>query len=241
MNSRLFILSFLIAHFSFGQYTNTEVVAKIKTKSIDDVITLQAEASNTTELHKSLRYTFSVFRTDSDKNISKNNQEGRFTLEANEQKQLTTISIDADKSDKVVILLLIYEEEKIIGKDRLAFNEDDVKEEDTSREETAEDGIILKGIVIEETKTKPGRDFYEIFYNSYSLNNINGSKIVGIYETLSFGRSTIIQVKIEDKVIHEFLGKPDLEFLEQTSKTAIRKVYKYFKDLEKQKNDIFQY
>jgi hypothetical protein len=48
-------------------------------------------------------------------------------------------------------------------------------------------------------------------------------------------------VKIEDNIIHEFIGKPDLEYLEQMSKVAIRKVYKHFKDLKKQKKDIFQY
>ncbi|OED36119.1 hypothetical protein AB832_05795 [Flavobacteriaceae bacterium (ex Bugula neritina AB1)] len=73
------------------------------------------------------------------------------------------------------------------------------------------------------------------------MNRINGIKVVGVYEKLSFGRSTIIQVKIEDNLIHEFLGKPDMEYLEQMSKTAIRKVYKYFQNLKKQKNSIFQY
>ncbi|MDH7444629.1 curli-like amyloid fiber formation chaperone CsgH [Aquimarina sp. 2201CG14-23] len=240
MKYRLFILLFLIFQFSNAQFTNTEVVAKIKTERIDDIVSITAEATNTTEVYKSLKYTFSVFRTDPSKNVSKNNQEGRFTLEANEQKILSTTSIGIDESDKIVVLLLIYEEETIVGKDRLAFNEE--SEKDTSEvEESSNDGIELKGIVIEETKTKPGKDFYEFFYNSYTLNRINGSKIVGVYEKLSFGRSTIIQVKIEDKLIHEFLGKPDIEYLERMSKLAIRRVYKYFKDLKNQKNDIFQY
>ncbi|WP_299440058.1 CsgE family curli-type amyloid fiber assembly protein [uncultured Aquimarina sp.] len=239
MNFKLIILFLLIFQLSNGQFTNIEVVAKIKTERIDDIVSVSAEAANSTEVYKSLKYTFSVFRTDSDNNVTKNNQEGRFTLEANEQKNIATTSVGIDESDKIVILLLVYEEETIVGKDRIAFNEVIVKKEE---EEYAEDdGIELKGIVIEETKTKPGKDFYEFFYNLYTLNRINGSKIVGVYEKLSFGRSTIIQVKIEDKVILEFLGKPDIEYLEQMSKNAIRRVYKYFKDLKKQKRDIFQY
>jgi len=239
MKYKLIILFFLIVNFSKAQLTNSEVVARIKTEKIDDVITVRAEAANTTEVYKSLRYSFAVFRTDSTNNVTKNSQEGRFTLEANEQKKLTTTALGADESDKIVMLLLIYEEDAIIGKSRVAVNEKNKTKE--TEEEYAEDGIELKGIVIEETKTKPGKDFYDFFYNSYTLNRINGSKIVGVYEKLSFGRSTIIQVKIEDKVIHEFLGKPDLEYLEQMSRTAIRRVYKYFKDLKKQKKDIFQY
>ncbi len=240
MNFRLIIIFLLIFQFSNGQYTNTDVIAKIKTERIDDIVSIRAVATNATEVYKSLKYTFSVFRTDSVNKVTKNNQEGRFTLEANEQKNLTATSIGAYEKDKIVILLLVYEEEKVVGKDRIGFNEK-AKEKEKEEEVFEDDGIELKGIVVEETKTKPGKDFYEFFYNSYTLNRINGSKIVGVYETLSFGRSTIIQVKIEDNVIHEFLGKPDIEFLEQMSKISIRRVYKYFKDLKKQKRDIFQY
>ncbi|MBW1298620.1 curli production assembly/transport protein CsgE [Aquimarina litoralis] len=240
MNFKLAILFLLIFQFSNGQFTNTDVVAKIKTERIDDIIAINAEAANATEVYKSLKYTFSIFRTDSTNTVTKNNQEDRFTLEANEQKKLTSTSIGVDEKDKIIMLLLVYEEDKIVGKARIAFNEKEQKKE-KEEEYVEDDGIVLKGIVIEETKTKPGKDFYDFFYNSYTLNSINGSKIVGVYEKLSFGRSTIIQVKIEDKVIHEFLGKPDIEYLEQMSKISIRRVYKYFKDLKKQKRDIFQY
>jgi len=240
MKAKLIIVFLFLCQCFYGQYTNTEVVAKIKTEKIDDILALSAEATNATEVYKSLKYTFSIFRTDSNNKLIKSDQEGRFTLEANEQKKLATTSVGIDETDKIIILLLIYEENTIIGKDRLAFNEE-VKENVKEEENASDDGIELKGIVIEETKTKPGKDFYEFFYNSYTLNNINGSRIVGVYEKLSFGRSTIIQVKIEDRVIHEFLGKPDIEYLEQMSKISIRRVYKYFKDLKKQKKDIFQF
>ncbi|WP_108867969.1 CsgE family curli-type amyloid fiber assembly protein [Aquimarina aquimarini] len=238
MKFKLVILALFFFQIVTAQYTNTDVVAKIKTQTIGDVIAVVATATNTTEVNKSLKYTVSVFKTDVANNISKNKQEGRFTLEANEGKELSKGVINVDEKSKIVVLLLIYEEDKIIGKDRLVFNEGATSQ---LQERSIEDGIELKGIVIEETKTKPGRDFYEFFFNMYSNNQINGSKVVGVYEKLSFGRSTIIQVKIEDNVIHEFIGKPDLEYLEHMSKISIRKVYKYFKDLKKQKNDIFQY
>ncbi len=242
MKPKLIIFFILVFHAAIGQqHTNTDVVAKIKSETVDGTISLSATGVNTTEVYKSLKYTFTVFRTNAQNNLSKNNQEGRFTLEENETKELAVTSINVDETDKIVVLLLIYEEEKIIGKDRLAFNEEVKKKSTQLEEESSDDGIELKGIVVEETKTKPGRDFYEFFYSSYTLNQINGNKIVGIYETLSFGRTTILQVKVEDNVIHQFIGKPDLEYLEQMSKLAIRKVYKYFKDLKKQKNDIFQY
>ncbi|WP_103863567.1 CsgE family curli-type amyloid fiber assembly protein [Aquimarina sp. I32.4] len=241
MKFKLVILTLFFFQIVTAQYTNTDVVAKIKTQTIGDIIAVVGTATNTTEVNKSLKYIVSVFKTNINNNISKNKQEGRFTLEANEGKELSKGVINVDETSKIVVLLLIYEEDVIIGKDRLVFNEGATNKQLQKEESSTEDGIELKGIVIEETKTKPGRDFYEFFFNMYSNNQINGSKVVGIYEKLSFGRSTIIQVKIEDSVIHEFLGKPDLEYLEHMSKVSIRKVYKYFKDLKKQKNNIFQY
>jgi len=239
---KLIILFIAVFQVSVAQHTNTDVVGKIKIEALDESMSAISIATNTTEVYKSLKYTFSVFRTNADNNLSKNNQEGRFTLEANESKELSIATINVADTDKIVVLLLIYDDDKIVGKDRVAFNENTTAQKtDNAVEELSNDGIELKGIVTEETKTKPGKDFYDFFYTSYSLSQINGSKVVGVYEKLSFGRSTIIQVKIEDVVIHEFIGKPDLEYLEQMTKVAIRKVYKYFKDLKKQKNDIFQY
>lgn len=240
IRSLVTMLLLLAVQVTVGQYTNTEVVAKIKLSALDDVITLKATATNQTEVYKSLTYTFSAFRTDANNNKTKTDQDGRFTLEANESKELSVTTVNAKETDQIIILLLVFDEDQIIAKDRVSFNEK-TKNKKESVEEEQDDGIELKGIVVEETKTKPGRDFYDYFYTAYTLNQINGSKVVGVFEKLSFGRTTIIQVKIEDAVIHEFIGKPDLEYLEQMSKIAIRKVFKYFKDLKKQKNDIFQY
>ncbi len=240
MKAVVWIHIFMICQFSMAQYTNTEVVAKIKTNTIDDSVIIVGAAVNTTEVYKSLTYVLSVFKTDTNANVAKNTQEGRFTLESNENKELVNTAITIDEDSKIVLLLLIYEEDKIIAKDRIAFNEKK-NEEIREQEETSNDGVALKGIVLDETKTKPGRDFYDYFYNTYILNQINGNKVVGVYEKLSFGRSTIIQIKIEDVVVHEFLGKPDQEYLDNMSKISIRKVYKYFKDLKKQKHAIFQY
>ncbi len=232
----------LCCHICIAQHTNIDIVAKIHVETIDGSTSTIYKATNTTEINKSLKYIATVFTTDQESKVSKNVREERFTLEPNESKELYKSPIIIKENNQVVILLLIYEEEQIVGKDRIAFNEKVEEDEFVEKEEMdTNDGIELKGIVVEETKTKPGRDFYEFFFSLYTQNQINGNKIVQILEKLSFGRSTIIQVKIEDTTIHEFIGKPDLEYLEQMSKVAIRKVYKFFKDQKKQKEDIFQY
>lgn len=239
---RVCVVLFFCVQLMSAQKANSEVVAKIKASTQNGLVKVTAEAINTTQVYKSLRFVFSVFTTESAMPETALKKEERFTLEANEQKTLGYTLLEFENTKKTVVLLLIYEEDKIIGKDRLAFNEKKQEALYLSKEALeVNDGLELSGIVVDETKTKPGKDFYDFFYTSYSLNGINGNKVVGVYETLSFGRSTIIQIKIEDNLIHEFLGKPDLEYLEQMSKVAIRRVFKYFQDQKKQKKDIFQY
>ena len=216
---------------------DNQVTAKLETSVVDEMVVFRATVTNSSEVFKSLRYVFTAFKTESNGALTKNEQDERFTLEANERKILSNFAIHRGIKEKLVMLLLIYEDDKIIAKDRVALNESKKK----AIVYDPDDGIEIKGIVVEETKTKPGKDFYEFFYNAYNQNQINGSKVVGVFEQLSFGRSTIIQVKIDDQLIHEFLAKPDIEYLEEMSDIAIRKVFIYFKNLKNQKNNIIQY
>lgn len=227
----------LICISGYTQSDDNQITAKLETSVVDEMVVFRATVTNSSEVFKSLRYVFTAFKTESNGALTKNEQDERFTLEANERKILSNFAIHRGIKEKLVMLLLIYEDDKIIAKDRVALNESKKK----AIVYDPDDGIEIKGIVVEETKTKPGKDFYEFFYNAYNQNQINGSKVVGVFEQLSFGRSTIIQVKIDDQLIHEFLAKPDIEYLEEMSDIAIRKVFIYFKNLKNQKNNIIQY
>ena len=97
---------------------------------------------------------------------------------------------------------------------------------------TKEDGVEIKGLVLEETKTKPGRDFYKLFYNLYTVNNINANKIVKIKEVLALGRNTKIEVLVGEKKVFEFFVRPSIDYLTKVNDQAILRVYKYLKNLE---------
>ncbi|WP_345008064.1 CsgE family curli-type amyloid fiber assembly protein [Snuella lapsa] len=214
-------------------------MAKIKFENVDDFISVKGTATNTLDVIKSLRYSMHVIKANNKtSNTSKSTQEGRFTLLANETKELSGTTINQDEKDKVIVILLIYDDEDVLlGKDRLVLSNNNVPVE----AKIPNDGIEILGIVTEDTKTKAGRDFYEFFYSMYNLNQIKGSKIVKISERLSLGRNTIIQISIDNSVVDEFFVKPNQEYLEQRAKLSIRKVFKYFQDIKKQKKYITQY
>lgn len=241
----------LFPNITFSQIYNTNVEAKIDLENNGDVFQITGSALNKTNSSQSLRYVLSVIKSDpQNSNRSKNDQSGRFVLELGEKRNLSSTTINANEKDRIIILLLIYDEgDKLLGMDRIIINgtEEDIekeKKEIEAKEEAqnfspdatsnSEDGVVLRGIVTEETKTKPGNDFYKMFYSLYSTNNINGDEIVTIKEVLSLNNNTKIEILVANEIILEFFVRPQNEYLKKMSEVAIKRVYWY---LQKRKEN----
>ncbi|SFJ25015.1 Curli assembly protein CsgE [Olleya namhaensis] len=241
-----------------AQLINNDVEAKIQTNQQNDFTVIKGTAFNKTEITKSLIYKFIVFsKVESVNNIVEESS-GRFILSANTKVDLSSITLNLDDKLKTIAVLLIYDlDNKIIGQDRIVFNDDSEdeaqkkkllleklkQEQEKSQDISVEkkDGLELNGIVVEDTKTKPGRDFYKLFYSLYSQNNINGNKVVTIKEILALGRNTKIEVIVGDDKIFSFFVRPSTEYLKQMNDYAIISVYKHFKKLEKESKTIKRY
>ena len=138
---------------------------------------------------------------------------------------------------------MVYDTEKnLLGKDRLVILNDDTalekKEVVTVVAPKEDDFVGFRGMVTEDTKTKAGRDFYKLFYSEYLLKSINGKQIVKIIEDFSLGRNTIIDVKIDNTIVHRFNVIPRTEYIKQQANQAIRNVSRYFQNQEKQRENI---
>lgn len=245
----------------YSQSYNKKIEAKIEIENNNEFINIRGTALNKTEVSQSARYVLSVIRTNPETgNSSKNDQIGRIVILPAEKQNLSTTTINSDETDKIIILLLLYDQDdNIIGKDKIIFNDDgktDVKEvidkennrvitEKTISEEDVDnshkDGVVLRGIVAEDTKTKPGRDFYTMFYSSYSSNKINAEQIVVIKEVMALGTNTKIEVQLDDKTIFEFFVRPNVEYLKAMTEASIRRVSYYLQRLIKQKEIINHY
>ncbi|WP_165764788.1 CsgE family curli-type amyloid fiber assembly protein [Winogradskyella aurantia] len=231
-----------------AQITNKDVVAKIKTEKVLDLITITGTVESKTPVIKSLRYVMYVYKENPEtSNVSKNEQSGRIVLQPNDRKELSQTRINQNTKDKVTVLLLVYDlDDYLVAKDRLVVLNDDEKgkkvitvEEDDANENEGFTGF--RGIVIEDTKTKPGRDFYLDFYSNYRLKGINGKEVVKITEQFSFGRNTIMEVSVGGTIVYRFFVQPTRDFIEKQSDQAIIAVAKRLIALENQKNFIRQY
>ncbi len=126
---RYFLHIFIVMLFSskgYSQISNKEVRAKIAIEEIEGSIKITGVAENLTEIVQSLSYKLSVIKKNKVSNNQSNNaQEGLFTLEPNENKNLSTTQVNIGKEDEVIVLLLFYDsDKKLVGKDRIVFGEE---------------------------------------------------------------------------------------------------------------------
>ena len=241
-----FIIQILLISFSAtSQNLNSEVKAVVNVNDTKaDVLELTATATNITEANHSIRYEFSVITAAAGKNnTSKNKQEGRFALAPFETKNLSNISVGIDPENRTIILLTLYDvDDKVIGIDRKVY--DVAKQEKAEKQmsyQRKNEGIELIGMVTENTKTKPGRDFYDFFYQKYSLSPNQGNKIIEIDEMISFGRTTRVVVKVEDRIVFQFFARPKLDYLKEKADEALRQVTRYFEYLKNRNESITKY
>lgn len=236
-----FLFVVFLYQFSHGQITNTKVVSKLHVDVIDGVSVITPKVSNTTDVYYSLRYDFSIIEHDSVNNINKESKEDLFVLGPFQTKELSQMSINSKSDNKIIAFVLIYDDEdNLLAKDRLVFNDD---EKVTPKKEVKmpRDGLVLLGLVTDQTKTKFGKDFYDFFYFYYTFNNVKGEKVVNIGEERSFGRTTKVTISIEEDIVMQFITRPDQEYLEEMAKTAVRQVFRHFLKLKQEKSYITQY
>ena len=232
--------------FLCGQNFNSEVEAIINTNdNKNDILEVTGIAQNKTNVSYGLRYELSVITSNPkvSNNSSKNAQSGFFTLEPYETSSLSTTSVSINPQMQTIILLLIYDEEdKLLGTARKVYEpmSQAAKNEKLSYKKDNE-GIQLYGLVTENTKTKPGKDFYDFFYQKYQLSQNPENKIIEIDEMISFGRTTKIMVKIENQIVFQFYSRPKLDYLEEMAGVALQRVNRYFQNLRRQKQQIMQY
>jgi hypothetical protein len=235
----LFALLFC-CQFSYSQVVYKEVKAKIEVEKIENILFIRGTAENLKSVYKSISYKLTVFKKNKlNSNSSKNAQDGRVILDPQQKVILSKTQINESKDDQIIILLIIYDENNaIVGKDRIEIGIDD---ESKAGETKPKDGLEMMGIVSNDTKTKLGNDFYELFYKEYTKLKLNSSKIVAVQEELTFGRTTKIMVLVDGEVINEFISRPDEDYLKYMAETISSDVFKYFKNIEKQNKLIMRY
>lgn len=230
-----------------AQFYNKEYVADVVVKKDSEFFTFSATAENITPTDINLKYDFSVYRTDSNKNISRSNQSNLFFLKGNEKKVLSAVTINHNEEGEVTLLLILYDMDgKPVGQKRIALNSDNgyqelINSEKGSPEKEAtnldqakpQDGFKMDGLIVENTITKAGRDFYKYFYSEYFNRGIQTDINIIIEEVPGKMRSTRISVKMDNQVLWQFFSQPNKTFLQTMALTALDRCIAYLQQVEK--------
>lgn len=217
----------------YGQ-EDKRIVAKIESETIEKQLKLKALITNNEATYQELNYLLVSIKKGVGGNLSNNKQSGKFSVNPGETKKLSEINVNLDEKDALKAFLFIRDEQtqKLIAKDSLEINHDffSKKAEKVEKEEAFE----LKGLTIDETKTKVGKDFYDLFYIQYSQLPDKSHSAVKITELPTRGTSGQINIEIDDKVIYSFVTNPSEDFLKEQLKNALW----YIKEYNSKKNLI---
>ena len=176
------------------------------------------------------------------KYTTKETAEDFFSIDPYQTKDLFKISLETAIDNKIIVLLLIYDDDdNIVATSRVIFNDDNGVKKEIVEEDLPKEDVELTGLVLEETLTKNGRDFYDKFYSYYSYNEIKGDEVVVIDEMFTFRTRTKIIVKIGDEEINSFFGSSNDEYIDDMARMSVQKVYRYFENKKKEKTYITQY
>lgn len=235
-----------------AQLYNKEYVAKIYSNPESEFYNFTATVENLTPTDVSLRFDFIQFREEADGNVVKNSYADRFFLKGNEKKVLAQGTVNYNMEGKISIVLIIYNlEDRPVGQDRIELNNINGMQQILSEQPQSlpinqdqaapQDGFVLGGLVVENTLTKAGRDFYKYFYSEYYNRQIQTKKNIIIEEVPGKFRSTRISVKIDDQLLWQFFAQPKKSFLQKMANTALDRCIAYLQQLQQQGNTITHY
>ncbi len=204
------------------------VGAKLSVHSADNLFDIEGIVTNKTLTYQS-EYSYLLFvLKKSRKGIySKNKQSGEFSLAPEEKKSLATLKININKGETCKAYLFIRKDDVLVVKDSLKINLRDQKIDEVDKE-LDESEIGIKGLVVENTKTKPGRDFYDYYYQDYLSSQVKFPFIVRISEKPGRGRSSQISVIVEDRVLYRFMTRPSDEYIQMNAERAFAYTYSYY-------------
>ncbi|MCB0637052.1 MAG: hypothetical protein KDC54_10570 [Lewinella sp.] len=184
-----------------------------------DTLQLTAQASNLSEAaQEGLRYQLLVTRLDGRGNRSTSRQGGSLSLMPNEQLLLARSAVNLPTPSRAQVQLIITDAQGVIrAQDEVTF----VAAPPTSgRAEDALD-IELSGLfILDNTRTRAGHDFYDLFYQAVGQPEVSGSFQIVLEELPGLGFSSTIQVFLNGQLQFQERLMPKYDYLSELADLA---------------------
>lgn len=192
---------------------------------------LTASVNNQSSRSITITYHFEV-KYGTGTNTSNNHQQDQLVIQANADKQLSTVSVSAFSDGYCIAILKIYDaNQKFLVADTLIKgtvpNIDTkkistiIKQAGATEEDAKDSGIEFEGFILDDTRTKTGRDFYDLFYARWIAPKGANYNLV-IKELPPRGRLARISVELEGEVIYSRFMQPKIDVVEANVNLALR-------------------
>lgn len=88
------------------------------------------------------------------------------------------------------------------------------------------------GIVVDETQSKWGKDFYEYFYNIWPFPERTEEYTIVVVEKPLPGLGTVLSIKFNDEEIFQQFAQPKLESIQEIAEFAAEYTFNYLQNYE---------
>lgn len=227
-----------------AQNFNQQVEGQILVEKNSEFFTFRAAVINKTAIAYNLKYEFSVFRTDAKTNkTTKSAKEDLFVINSFEKKILSSVTINYQVEDKIILLVVIYDNDnKPLGRDRIVLERGGRTEINLKKPiSPTQDGVFLEGVISQKTLTKSGRDFARDFSQRYYNAQIHSPRNIFIKEVPGRRRNTLITVEVQNQIVWQFFAQPRKEFIRDMANRSIRAVTTYLGRLRQLENQSVRY
>lgn len=84
-----------------------------------------------------------------------------------------------------------------------------------------EASLLLEGLVVDQTRTRLGRQFYDLFYRRWEAPEGAAGLTVTVEERPAPGRGSVVTVRADGEVTFRARLQPDRGYLERAARAAI--------------------
>ena len=113
--------------------------------------------------------------------------------------------------------------------------EDKVEEQKENKDPS---GLLIDGLVIDETRTKIGRDFYDVFFSNWDAPEGANNFMLTIRELPGRANSSFVSIEVNDQEILELPLQPRYDIIEETALYAVGRCYEYLRNYEQIQKDL---
>lgn len=92
--------------------------------------------------------------------------------------------------------------------------------------------IEIDGLLVNNTKTKNGKDFYELFYRDWNAPPEARNYTIFVFEKPYRLTTTIIEIKINETIVFQSYMQPRLDFIELIAQQAVLQTQRYLENYE---------